>query len=39
MLSEHRDETVDHVISEFCKLAQKNYETRHDWVGQKICWE
>ena len=31
-----RDETIDHIISECCKLAQKEYKARHDWVGQVI---
>ena len=34
-----RDETVNHIISEFCKLAQKEYKTRHDWVDKVIHWE
>ena len=25
-----RDETINHIISECCKLAQKVYKTRHD---------
>ena len=31
-----RDETINHIISECCKLAQKGYKTRHDWVGKVI---
>ena len=27
-----RDETINHIISECNKLAQKQYKTRHDWV-------
>ena len=34
-----REETIYHIISECCKLAQKEYETRHDWVGNVIHWE
>ena len=34
-----RDETVNHIISESSKLAQKEYKTRHDWVGMVINWE
>ena len=34
-----RDETINHVISECSKLAQKEYKTRHDWVGKVIHWE
>ena len=29
-----RDETINHIISECSKLAQKEYKTRHDWVGK-----
>ena len=25
-----RDETINHIISEYSKLAQREYETRHD---------
>ena len=31
-----RDETINHMISECSKLAQKEYKTRHDWVGKVI---
>ena len=34
-----RDETIHHIISECSKLAQKEYKTRHDWVGKVIHWE
>ena len=34
-----RDETINHIISECSKLAQKGYKTRHDWVGKVIHWE
>ena len=34
-----RDETFNHIISECCKLAQKEYKARHDWVGKVIHWE
>ena len=34
-----RDETMNHLISEGSKLAQKEYKTRHDWVGKVIHWE
>ena len=33
------DETINHIISECGKLAQKEYKTRHDWVGKVIHWE
>ena len=38
-LYENRDETVNGIISEYCKLAQKEYKTVHDWVGKVIHWE
>ena len=31
-----RDETINHIISECRKLAQKEYKTRYDWVGKVI---
>ena len=31
-----RDKTINHIISECSKLAQKEYKTRHDWVGKVI---
>ena len=34
-----RDETINHIISECSKLAQKEYKTRHNWVGKVIIWE
>ena len=34
-----RDETIDHIITKYSKLAQKEYKTRHDWVGKVIHWE
>ena len=34
-----RDETINHIISEFSKLAQKEYKARHDTVGKAIHWE
>ena len=34
-----RDETINHIISECSKLAQKEYKTRHDWVVKGIHWE
>ena len=33
-----RDETINHIISECSKLSQKEYKTRHDWVGKVIHW-
>ena len=34
-----RDETINNIISECSNLAQKEYKTRHDWVGKVIHWE
>ena len=34
-----RDETINHIISECSKLAQKEYNARHNWVGRGIHWE
>ena len=36
---DHRDETINHIISECCELAQKEYKTRHDWVDKGIYWD
>ena len=38
-LCDDRDETINHIISECSKLAQKDYKARHDWVGKVIHWE
>ena len=38
-LSGDRDETINHIISECSKLAQKECKARHDWVGMVIHWE
>ena len=38
-LCSDRDETINHIISECGKLAQKEYKARHDWVGKVIHWE
>ena len=35
-LCRERAEMVHHIISECIKLAQKQYKTRHDWVGKVI---
>ena len=34
-----RDETINHIVSECSKLAQKEYKAKHDWVGKVIHWE
>ena len=33
------DESINHVLSECNKMAQKEYKRRHDWIGKKIHWE
>ena len=35
----NRDETINHIMSECSKWAQKEYKTRHDCVGMVIHWE
>ena len=35
----NRAETINHIISECSKLAQKEYKIRHDWVVKVIYWE
>ena len=34
-----REETINYILSECSKLVQKEYKTRHDWVGKVIHWE
>ena len=34
-----RDETINHIISECSKLAQRNCKSRHDWIGKVVHWE
>ena len=34
-----RDETINHIISECSKLAQKECKARHNWAGKVIHWE
>ena len=34
-----RDETINHILSEWNKLAQREYKARHDWVSKVIHWE
>ena len=38
-MSKERDEMINHIISECSKLAQKEYKTRHEWVGKVIHYE
>ena len=37
-LCSDRDETINHIISEYSQLAQKEYKARHDWVGEVVHW-
>ena len=39
MFSNDRYERINHILSEYSKLAQKEYKTTHDWVGEVIHWE
>ena len=32
-----RDETINHIISECSKLAQREYKARHNWLGKEMC--
>ena len=34
-----RSETINHIISGCCKLSEKYYKTKHNWVGKVIHWE
>ena len=34
-----KDETVNHIVSDCSKLAQRSYKARHNWVGKVIHWE
>ena len=38
-LCSDKDETINHIINECSKLAQKEYKAKHDWVGKVIHWE
>ena len=31
-----RDETINHIVSKYSKLAQKEYKTKHTWMGTVI---
>ena len=33
-----RNETINHIISEYRKLIQKEYKIWHDWVGKWSAW-
>ena len=34
-----RDETINHIINECSKLAQKEHKAKQDWVGKVVHWE
>ena len=34
-----RGETINHIISEYRELAQKEFKFRHDWLEKMIHWE
>ena len=38
-LRRDRDEKNTHIVCECSKLAQKEYKTRHDWMGKVIFGE
>ena len=31
-----KDETVNYLIGEYSKVAQRGYKRRHDWVGRRV---
>ena len=33
------DGTINHILRECPKLAQREYKRRHDWIGKRIYWE
>lgn len=33
------DETINHILCECSKMAQREYKRRHDWLGKRIHWE
>ena len=33
------DDSINRIVSECSKLAQKEYKRGHDWVRKKIHWE
>ena len=34
-----KDEMINHIVSESSKHVQKEYKTRHDWVGKVVHWQ
>ena len=37
-LCQDRYETINHIMSEYNKFAQKEYRTRHEWASNVIHW-
>ena len=33
------DESIDHIVNDFSKLAQKEYKRRHDNLGKIVHWK
>ena len=33
------NKTINHLLSEYSKMAQKEYKRRHDWIAKRIHWE
>ena len=33
------DETINHLLCECSKMAQREYKRRHDWLGKRVHWE
>ena len=33
------NETISHIVSEWGKLAQKEYKRRHDSLGRYVYWQ
>ena len=38
-LCKKADESINHVVSGCCKLAQKEYKRRHDSLGKIVHWK
>ena len=34
-----KNETINHIVSRCNEFAQKEYKSRHNWVGKVIHWE
>ena len=33
------DDTINHIVSEYSKHAQREYKRKHAWIGRRIHWE